>query len=115
MLLLKHTGHRMSIDCRTCEREPVAILQERRILEAFLGPKHTQNEVCCLSQARVTSLAASVVDLAKLEAIFYLQPSYFGAMMTEIGECHGSFDTYLEDGLGEGPSDRDHLEALLTL
>jgi hypothetical protein len=59
-------------------------------------------------------VAAADVDLSKLEAIFYLEPSYFGAMMLEIEERCGSLDTYLEDGLGMGPSDQESLRDLLT-
>jgi len=59
-------------------------------------------------------VAPADVDLSKLEAIFYLQPSYFDAMMLEIDERYGPFETYLENGLGLGPSDRRSLGKLLT-
>ena len=57
---------------------------------------------------------AADVDLSKLEAIFYLDPSYFDAMMLEIDESYGSFDAYLKDGVGVGPAEREDLEILLT-
>jgi len=54
------------------------------------------------------------VDLSKLEAIFYLEPSYFDAMVMEIDESFGTLDAYLEDGLGVGPSQRADLISQLT-
>jgi len=56
----------------------------------------------------------AAVDLSKLEAIFYLEPSYFDAMMLEIDERYGSLDAYLEDGLGLGSPERANLRDLLT-
>lgn len=54
------------------------------------------------------------VDLSRLEAIFYVRSSYFAAMLNEIEERHGSFETYLQIGLDLGRSDRERLQTLLT-
>lgn len=62
----------------------------------------------------VSDFSIDPVDLSKREAIFYLEPSYFDAMMLEIEERYGSLDTYPEDGLSLGPADRDKLRDLLT-
>jgi len=59
-------------------------------------------------------VAPEEVDLSKLESVFYVQPSDFAAMLAEIDGRHGSFDTYLETGLGLRQPDRERLENLLT-
>jgi protein-tyrosine phosphatase len=47
---------------------------------------------------------ASEIDTSTLRSLFYVEPSYFEAMLDEIKRQHGSFESYVEDGLGIEPS-----------
>ena len=95
---------------------PTADAQEDYLLSNTYRKEENDRELGKLREvlAARQNVAATDVDLSKLEAIFYLRPSYFDAAMAEIDERYGSFDAYLVDGLGVGPSDRDHLKELLT-
>ena len=42
----------------------------------------------------------SEVDMSKFKQLFYQEPAYFDAALDEIEKQFGSFENYLEDGLG---------------
>jgi protein-tyrosine phosphatase len=56
----------------------------------------------------------SMIDLSSLRSLFYVDPSYFEAMLDEIDQQYGSFESYLEDGLGIDPSRLAYLQQLFT-
>ena len=95
---------------------PAAAAQEDYLLSNTYRAEENDRELGKLREmvSARQGVAAADVDLSKLEAIFYLEPSYFDVMMLEIDERYGSFDTYLEDGFGLAPSDRENLRDLLT-
>jgi hypothetical protein len=49
-----------------------------------------------------------------LRSLFYVEPSCFEPMLDEIERQYGSFEGYLEDGLGIDPSQQQELQQRLT-
>jgi protein-tyrosine phosphatase len=64
--------------------------------------------------AKKSGVAPADVDLGTLEELFWLEDSYFDAMLSEIKSAHGSLDGYLKEGLGLDAGRLDALRAQLT-
>jgi len=64
--------------------------------------------------ATTQGIALADVDLSRLEELFWLQGSYFDAMLSEIESRHGSFERYLENGLGVSPKRRNAMRDRFT-
>jgi protein-tyrosine phosphatase len=64
--------------------------------------------------AKQSGIPPADVDLGKLEELFWLEDSYFDAMLSEIKSAHGSLDGYLKEGLGLSAGRLDVLRVQLT-
>jgi protein-tyrosine phosphatase len=64
--------------------------------------------------AQKSGIPPADVDMGTLEELFWLEDSYFDAMLSEINSAHGSLDGYLKGGLGLGAGRLEVLRAQLT-
>ena len=82
------------------------------------GYRRTENEQQ-LAQLRqviggVQASDPADVDMSKINQLFFLEPSYFDAMLDEIKKRYGSFESYLEEGLKISHTQLKELRKRLT-